>query len=129
MRKITLVLVFTSACLTGLSSHANPVVNKLMQKYQQQGATQAVPEQGRKLWYAQNGERGCTSCHASSPDKPGKHVKTGKAIKPMAVSVNPQRFKDSKKVEKWFLRNCKWTLGRECTVQEKTDTLSWLTSF
>jgi hypothetical protein len=50
-------------------------------------------------------------------------------IKPMAPSVNPGRYQDGKKIEKWFLRNCKWTFGRECTVQEKTDTLSWLNSF
>ncbi len=62
-------------------------------------------------------------------DKGLDDIKTGKVIKPMAASKNPERFQDSKKVEKWFLRNCKWTFGRQCTVQEKIDTLSWLNSF
>jgi hypothetical protein len=53
-------------------------------------------------------------------------VKTGKRIEPMAVSVNPQRLGDMAKIEKWFRRNCKWTLGRACTAQEKGDLLSFL---
>ena len=43
----------------------------------------------------------------------------------MAPSVNPKRFTDLKKVEKWFRRNCKWTWGRECNAQEKADILQW----
>ena len=39
----------------------------------------------------------------------------------MAVSVNPKRLSDPAKVEKWFGRNCRWTLGRDCTPQEKAD--------
>jgi len=53
-------------------------------------------------------------------------VKTGKTIEPIAVSANPERFTDVSKTEKWFRRNCKWTLGRECTPQEKGDLLTWL---
>ncbi|MEA3244387.1 MAG: DUF1924 domain-containing protein, partial [Pseudomonadota bacterium] len=33
---------------------------------------------------------------------------------------------DGKKIEKWFKRNCKWTLGRECTAQEKADFLAYI---
>jgi hypothetical protein len=71
-------------------------------------------------------ERSCASCHTSDPRNPGKHVTTGKAIKPMAPSVNARRFTDTKKIEKWFKRNCRWTLGRECNAQEKADLLSYL---
>ncbi len=46
----------------------------------------------------------------------------------MAVSVNATRLSDPKKVEKWFLRNCKWTFGRECTPQEKGDFIDYMTS-
>jgi len=49
-------------------------------------------------------------------------------IDPMALSVNPERYTDPDKIEKWFLRNCKWTLGRECTAQEKGDVLTYLGS-
>jgi hypothetical protein len=56
----------------------------------------------------------------------GKHAKTGKAIEPMAPSVNPKRLSDEKQIRKWFSRNCKWTLGRECTAQEQGDVLLYL---
>jgi len=129
MNKLIAVLALSMTGLSVMQVHANPTVDKLLEKYQQQGASQIMPEKGRQLWFAKTGERSCTSCHGSSPDKMGKHVKTGKIIKPMAGSVNSERFQSVKKVEKWFLRNCKWTLGRKCTVQEKANTLSWLNSF
>ncbi|MBL4679117.1 MAG: DUF1924 domain-containing protein [Pseudomonadales bacterium] len=128
MKKISVILIVTAACLSGLPAQASPEVDKLLQKYQQQGAAVAVPEQGKNLWYSKNGDRGCINCHGSTPADTGRHVRTNKAIKPMAASVNPERYQDSKKVEKWFLRNCKWTLGRLCTAQEKANTLDWLNS-
>ena len=70
----------------------------------------------------------CTSCHTAAPAKPGKHVKTGKDIAPMAPAANPQRFTDAAKVEKWFKRNCKDVLDRVCTAQEKGDVLAYLMS-
>ena len=51
---------------------------------------------------------------------------TGKTIAPMAVSANPERFTDEAKIEKWFRRNCKEVVGRECTAAEKADFLAWL---
>ncbi|MBT3205697.1 MAG: DUF1924 domain-containing protein [Gammaproteobacteria bacterium] len=129
MKKPVLILVLCITSLSAFQAYANPTVNNLLQKYQQQGAGTVAPDQGKNLWYAKKGDRSCTSCHGNSPEQTGKHIKTGKAIKPMSASANPKRFQDSKKVEKWFLRNCKWTLGRQCTMQEKADTLSWLSSF
>jgi len=73
-------------------------------------------------------ERSCVSCHTSDLSRAGKHVKTGKAIEPMSPRVNPARLSDNRKVEKWLLRNCKWTLGRECSVQEKADFLAYIQS-
>ncbi len=67
----------------------------------------------------------CLTCHTSNLRGMGK-TRAGKAIKPMAVSANPERFTDPKKVAKWFRRNCKTVLGRECTAQEKGDVLTWL---
>ena len=89
-------------------------------------------ERGKQLWnqkYTVSGQpRSCASCHTSNPREAGKHVRTGKPIKPMAPSVNSDRFADPKKVAKWFKRNCKWTLGRECNVQEKGDITRYLKS-
>jgi len=58
---------------------------------------------------------------------PGQHAITGKAIKPMAVAANPERFTDPAKVEKWFGRNCKEVIGRACTANEKADFIAYLT--
>lgn len=69
----------------------------------------------------------CTTCHTNDPRAMGK-TRAGKAIDPMAVSVNPNRFTDPAKVEKWFIRNCNTVLGRECTAGEKADVLAYLRS-
>ena len=69
----------------------------------------------------------CTTCHTKNPAKSGK-TRAGKGIDPMAVSANPDRFTDLKKVEKWFGRNCNSVLGRDCTPQEKGDVATWLIS-
>ncbi len=92
------------------------------------GTTLADQADGQRLWNSVANKRSCTTCHGDSPAQMGKHVKTGKVIKPMALSVNSDRYRDRKKVEKWFLRNCKWTFGRQCSDQEKSDILSWLSN-
>lgn len=62
------------------------------------------------------------------PTTPGRHASTGKTIAPLAPAANPERFTDTAKVEKWFRRNCKDVLSRECTATEKADVLAYLTS-
>lgn len=83
-------------------------------------------DRGAEVWHRDREGRQCTSCHLDSLYANGRHQKTGKVIEPMAPSVNPERLTDLKKMKKWFLRNCKWTFGRECTAQEKGDVLVWL---
>ena len=106
----------------------------LLQKYRSRGAASFSEARGRQLWQATHldarsgRKRSCTTCHTTDLHRPGKHARTGKVIQPMAPSVNPKRFTDARKVEKWFKRNCKWTLGRECTPQEKGDILTFLIS-
>lgn len=100
--------------------------------YKSQGAKGFSAERGERLWQqkylsAKTGKmHSCESCHGKKIEESGKHVKTGKVIDPIALSANQERFKDSKKIEKWFKRNCKWTLGRLCTPQEKGDFLTFL---
>ena len=129
------VLVMISAVLITHSSMAlaeNTVVNKLLSEYQIQGASTGQAQRGEKLWNqtfagkAPFTQRSCASCHTRKLSNEGKHARTGKALKPMAPSVNPQSLTDVKKITKWFKRNCKWTLGRECTVQEKSDILIFI---
>ncbi len=118
---LTLLLIGLS-----LPAVAGSVADTLIARYQSQGSMSADPARGEALWNSRHGDRSCTTCHGKDLTRTGKHARTGKPIKPMAPSVNPERYTRERKVEKWFLRNCKWTLGRECSIQEKADILSFL---
>jgi len=68
----------------------------------------------------------CAACHTDSPRQPGRHVVTGKDIKPLSPSANTERFADVAKVEKWFQRDCKKVIGRECSAGEKADFIAFV---
>lgn len=70
-------------------------------------------------------KQSCATCHTDNPRQIGK-TRVGKRIEPLAPAANPQRFTDAAKVEKWFRRNCKDVLQRECTAQEKGDFVAWI---
>jgi mono/diheme cytochrome c family protein len=72
------------------------------------------------------GEWSCASCHGQPPVRDGKHASTGKKISPLAPAFNAERFTDSAKTDKWFKRNCKDVLSRECTAPEKADVMAYL---
>ena len=73
-------------------------------------------------------ERSCSSCHGSDPAGPGRHVRTGKTIDPIALTATPDRFQNARKIRKNFTRNCKWVMGRECSAREMGDFLAFVTS-
>lgn len=105
-------------------------VDDLLGTLRSQGAGTFDSAAGEALWQrrfpsAGGPQRACTSCHTS---RLGRHVVTGKTIEPLAPSVNAKRLTDRRQIEKWLKRNCKWTLGRECTAQKKGDLLSFLRS-
>ncbi|MEH6473002.1 MAG: DUF1924 domain-containing protein [Halopseudomonas sp.] len=104
---------------------ADPVA-QLLTEYRQLGADEFSAARGQALWSSQNAGRHCGSCHSGDPSNSGQHQKTRKPIKPLAPSANPKRLTQVKTIKKWLKRNCKWTLGRECTAQEKGDFLLWL---
>ena len=119
-----------SGLLTAVTVQAD-TVDDLLSEYRTQGASAFDSSNGKALWQreyqlADGTERACTNCHTNDPRQPGRHAATSKAIDPMAPSVNPKRLTERRQVEKWFKRNCKWTVGRECTPQEKGDFLSFL---
>ena len=105
---------------------AAPAGVSVIDMYADQGVVSVDIDRGRRLWTGRTGDRGCGDCHGRDPGVPGRHVKTGKAIEAMAPSVNPARYGDADKIEKWFKRNCRWTFGRVCSAQEKADMLAWL---
>ncbi len=87
-------------------------------------------ERGKKLFFDQHSggkpeTPSCTTCHGTDPTKSGR-TRAGKEIKPMALSRTPERFSDLKKVEKWFRRNCRNVMGRECTPLEKGDFITFM---
>jgi len=100
---------------------------QIQSAYIAQGASDFSSERGAKLWLREGVEgRNCATCHGGNPSEPGQHARTRKLIDPMALSASTGRFANLAKVEKWFKRNCKWTWGRECSAQEKSDLLEYL---
>jgi len=131
MKMLMLVFLFLAA----LPAHASEaVIAQLQDSYRAAGAGEFSAARAKGMWtqnfiQAKSGEPvKCATCHTAKLTQAGSHIRTGKVIEPMAVSVNTLRFSDPEKIEKWFLRNCKWTLGRECSVQEKGDFLSFFQS-
>ncbi len=100
---------------------------EVLEHYVAQSGRPAHPADGQQLFTQRHGkDLSCASCHQSNPTLPGKHASTGKLIQPLAPAANPSRFTDPAKVEKWFRRNCKDVLSRECSPAEKADIVAWL---
>ena len=135
MQNLRGIVLMAGLALLGMhaSASASPV-DDLLQQFRAQGAGGFTVAAGERLWERKvidpkTGQaRRCALCHTADLRKMGKHATTGKAIEPMAPSVNPQRLSDKAKINKWLARNCKWTLGRECTPQEKGDVLTMIRS-
>ena len=130
MKTIAVAAALFAWCANPAS--ANEVVAGLLKHYEKQGASRFTSASAESMWTrpftdAKSGDkRRCSQCHYEDLRRSGKHAVTGKAIEPLAPSANPKRLTDPEHIEKWFLRNCKWTIGRECTPQEKGDFLVML---
>jgi hypothetical protein len=115
------------ALLHGAAQAADTSPAQQLERFSAQAATPGRAERGRVFFTSrQGGEWSCASCHGNPPTKPGKHAGTGKSIDPMAPAVNPKTFSDTAKVDKWFRRNCRDVLQRECSAGEKADVLAYL---
>lgn len=83
--------------------------------------------QGEQLWKRELiPNKSCTSCHTNNLKKNGTHVKTKKLIKPMSPKINQKRLTNTKKINKWLKRNCKFTYKRECTAAEKVNFIEFI---
>lgn len=122
--------------MTSLAEAQSP--SSMLQRYEKEakgndaGFSTFSIDRGRRLYQmksqnSKNKDLSCASCHTEDPRSAGK-TRANKIIEPMAPAVNPQRFTDSKKVEKWFKRNCDDVLNRPCTPQEKGDFITYLMS-
>jgi len=122
-------------CMCSWSAQASEnLITAMQDSYRSEGASTFSAARGEMMWtktftQKKTGQQvNCASCHSTKLTNSGSHIKTGKVIAPMAVSANPDRFNDLAKIEKWFLRNCKWTMNRTCTAQEKGDFLAYFQS-
>ena len=128
------IIVLVAGLVLASGAIAKADINRLLQHYGQQGGKDFSAERGKAFWLkdqaSDSGESmNCATCHGKDLKQAGKHNKSGKVIEPMATSVNPERYTDLEKIEKWFTRNCKQVLRRECTAQEKGDVLRYLSQF
>jgi cytochrome c553 len=99
----------------------------LLALYSAQAGSPGQAERGRVFFTSKHGaEWSCASCHGNPPTRDGRHASTGKTLSPMAPAANRQAFTQTSKVDKWFRRNCREVLDRECSAGEKADVMSYL---
>lgn len=102
---------------------------QLQRDYEASAGRGGRPDLGHAFFTARHGgEWSCASCHGDRPTGQGRHVVTGKPLDPLAPAFHAPAFTDARRVEKWFRRNCRDVLARECTSAEKADVLAWLQS-
>lgn len=111
----------------GVAQGADTSPAQQLERWSVQAGAPGVAERGRDFFNRRHGgEWSCASCHGTAPTRAGKHASTGKTLEPIAPMANPKAFTDTAKVDKWFRRNCKDVLQRECSAAEKADVLAWL---
>jgi hypothetical protein len=108
---------------------ADTTAARQLERFSADAGQPGQADRGRVFFTTRHGgEWSCASCHGQPPTGAGKHASTGKLIDPLAPAFNPRAFTDTARVDKWFRRNCKDVLLRECSAGEKADVLAWLTS-
>ena len=132
MKKILTIVSLGLVAFAAVPAMAAGVVDERLAAYQAEGAGPFDAARGKVMWTQEfthakaDKPRSCATCHTADPTAIGKHARTGKRIEPLAPSVNPERLTKEQEIRKWLMRNCKWTLGRECDAQEKGDLLTYL---
>jgi hypothetical protein len=118
---LLLAVTFGSATLQAATPQSE------LQRWQQLAGQPGDAAKGKAFFGQwQGGEWSCASCHGQPPTAANRHAATGKTIAALAPAFNAERLTDSVKVDKWFKRNCKDVLQRECTAIEKADVLAYL---
>ena len=119
---LALVLCGTASAYAGDTTPAAQ-----LQRFETAAGRRASAEEGRVFFTSTHGSTwSCSSCHGKVPTKESIHASTDKVIKPLAPSANAGAFTDTVRVDKWFRRNCKDVLSRECTAAEKADVIAFL---
>lgn len=126
------------ALLLGVPSRAHaaaPTAQELLREYEAAARKESPAfagfqaAEGRRIYETPHVQDGapvsCATCHTADPRQRGT-TPAGKLVDPLAPSANPSRLTDRREVEKWFKRNCKQVIGRECTATEKGHFLTYL---
>ena len=120
-------VLWVVVCVAGPSLAADTTPAEQLKRWTVEVGAPASADRGKVFFTSRHGgEWSCASCHNAPPTTEGKHANTGKPIAPLAPGFNPQAFTDVAKVDKWFRRNCKDVLSRECTAAEKADVMAYL---
>lgn len=128
----------------GLSDKQSQVLKKLLATYAEKATEEGLKrgkldpnptfsaEIGRAFYLKrrtwQTSDFTCSGCHTENPAKEGKHIESGKSIKPLAPAANHERFTDAAKVEKNFSQHCLDLHERDCFAREKGDFIAYLMS-
>lgn len=122
-----LLVVALASGLWPSARAADTSMSQQLAHWSAQAGTPGDAARGQAFFNGKHGgEWSCASCHGTPPTGSGKHANTGKTIEPLAPASNPKTFTDAARVEKWFRRNCKDVLTRECSAAEKADVLAYL---
>ncbi len=126
------------ALLLGIPAKAHaaaPLAQELLREYEAVARRESPSfagfqaAEGRRIYEATHVQDGapvsCATCHTADPRQRGT-TPAGKLVDPLAPSANPVRLTDRREVEKWFKRNCKQVMGRECTAAEKGHFVTYL---
>jgi cytochrome c553 len=127
IRAALLLASLTAALLSTHAQAADTTPAAQLQRWSAQAGAAGSVAQGQVFFNSRHGaEWSCASCHGTPPTAQGEHANTGKLIAPLAPAFNAKAFTDTAKVDKWFRRNCKDVLSRECNAAEKADLLAYL---
>jgi cytochrome c553 len=129
-RQTGVAIAFALSLLSPFSAQAaDTSAAAQLQRWNAEAGAAGSPAQGQVFFQSRHGaEWSCASCHGTPPTAQGKHASTGKTIAPLAPAFNAKAFTDTAKTDKWFRRNCKDVLSRECSAREKADVLAYLLS-
>jgi len=132
---ITLAALFGLASISANANEANAEklvgIYTTLAKYENKEYTGPTATDGkffynRKIKLGNGKETACASCHTANPADNGKHIVTGKTIRPLSPIVNEKRFSDFENVEKKFTQHCKDIIGSDCTSAEKASYITYL---
>ena len=126
-RRLGAAMVLALSASLALADSPAYLLDKYKAEAKVAGVSAGDTVRGQSFFNSTHGnEWKCASCHGAVPTGKGEHAITHKVIEPLAPAFNAQRFSDVSKADKWFRRNCKDVLARECSAAEKADVLAWL---